>query len=57
MNTFKCCDGCDRRVVGCRSECKDWEKAVAQYEAIKARKAEEHMVNDYIGGNQWKRKW
>lgn len=57
MNTFKCCDGCDRRVVGCRSDCLDWEKAVAKHLAMKAKKAEEHAIDEYVSDNQWKRKW
>lgn len=36
---FSCCYGCERRVVGCRSDCKDWAKE--QADRAKAKRLEE----------------
>lgn len=42
---FSCCYKCERREVGCRSDCKDWEKEQAERAVAKRLEAEYKRMN------------
>lgn len=48
MQSTMCCRNCNRRVVGCHSNCGDYAEFVSQNNILKKRKLEERKINDYF---------
>lgn len=46
---FKCCKNCNRRTVGCHSQCTDYAAAVREHDEYKEAKARDNLVDDYFG--------